>query len=118
MSLSLAGAGGKPEVREKAIANFNSTIAAGRIGNPLEAGEVIPWLCSGAASYVTGHSMIADSGSPLASAESVRLFGTASGSQRTEAVYAKSAKRCMRRTEQTRLSRQQHSNTKLVVLFG
>ena len=37
-------------------------IAAGRIGNPLEAGEVIEWLCSDAASYVTGHSMIADGG--------------------------------------------------------
>ena len=54
--------GGNPEARKMAVANFNSMIAAGRIGNPLEAGEVIAWLCSDAASYVTGHSMIADGG--------------------------------------------------------
>jgi NAD(P)-dependent dehydrogenase (short-subunit alcohol dehydrogenase family) len=54
--------GGNPEARQKALANFNSMTAAGRIGNPLEAGEVIAWLCSDAASYVTAHSMIADGG--------------------------------------------------------
>jgi len=37
-------------------------IALGRIGDPKEAAEVIAWLCSDAASYVTGHSMIADGG--------------------------------------------------------
>jgi NAD(P)-dependent dehydrogenase (short-subunit alcohol dehydrogenase family) len=54
--------GGDPEAREKAVASFKAMVAAGRIGNPLEAGEVIGWLCSDAASYVTGHSMIADGG--------------------------------------------------------
>ena len=54
--------GGNAEAREKAVASFKAMIAAGRIGNPLEAGEVIAWLCSDAASYVTGHSMIADGG--------------------------------------------------------
>jgi NAD(P)-dependent dehydrogenase (short-subunit alcohol dehydrogenase family) len=37
-------------------------VPAGRIGSPLEAAEAIVWLCSDAASYVTGHSMIVDGG--------------------------------------------------------
>jgi NAD(P)-dependent dehydrogenase (short-subunit alcohol dehydrogenase family) len=41
---------------------FKAMIALGRIGDPREAGEVIAWLCSDAASYVTGHTMIADGG--------------------------------------------------------
>ena len=35
-------------------------IPAGRIGRPEEAAEVVVWLCSETASYVTGHSMIVD----------------------------------------------------------
>jgi NAD(P)-dependent dehydrogenase (short-subunit alcohol dehydrogenase family) len=34
----------------------------GRIGRPEEAAEAVLWLCSGAASYITGHSMIVDGG--------------------------------------------------------
>lgn len=34
----------------------------GRIGRPEEAAEVVVWLCSDGASYVTGHSMIVDGG--------------------------------------------------------
>jgi NAD(P)-dependent dehydrogenase (short-subunit alcohol dehydrogenase family) len=33
-----------------------------RIGRPQEAAEAAVWLCSDAASYVTGHSMIVDGG--------------------------------------------------------
>lgn len=36
--------------------------AVGRIGRPEEAAEVVIWLCSDGASYVTGHSMIVDGG--------------------------------------------------------
>jgi NAD(P)-dependent dehydrogenase (short-subunit alcohol dehydrogenase family) len=54
--------GGNPEARKKAEESFKAMIALGRIGDPTEAGEVIAWLCSDSASYVTGHSMIADGG--------------------------------------------------------
>jgi NAD(P)-dependent dehydrogenase (short-subunit alcohol dehydrogenase family) len=53
---------GNAEARAKAEQNLESLIASGRIGNPAEAGEVVVWLCSPAASYVTGHSMIVDGG--------------------------------------------------------
>jgi NAD(P)-dependent dehydrogenase (short-subunit alcohol dehydrogenase family) len=54
--------GGNAEIRKTMVEETNKTIAASRIGDPMEAGEVIAWLCSDAASYVTGHSMIADGG--------------------------------------------------------
>lgn len=41
---------------------FSGVIPMGRIGNPSEAADVIVWLCSDQASYVTGHTMIADGG--------------------------------------------------------
>lgn len=41
---------------------YSEMIAAGRIGCPQEAAEAALWLCSDAASYVTGHSMIVDGG--------------------------------------------------------
>jgi len=41
---------------------YNAYIPMNRIGNPAEAAEVILWLLSDQASYVTGHSMIADGG--------------------------------------------------------
>ena len=34
----------------------------GRIGNPEEIAEVVVWLCSDAASFVTGHAMSVDGG--------------------------------------------------------
>ncbi len=43
-------------------ARYLSLIPLGRIGRPEEAANVAVWLCSDAASYVTGHSMIADGG--------------------------------------------------------
>ncbi len=41
---------------------YKTYIPMNRIGNPEEAAEVILWLLSNQASYVTGHSMIADGG--------------------------------------------------------
>lgn len=41
---------------------YNAYIPMNRIGNPAEAAEAILWLLSDQASYVTGHSMIADGG--------------------------------------------------------
>lgn len=54
--------GGNPEARAKAEEGFKALMASGRIGDPMEAGEAIVWLCSDAASYITGHSMIVDGG--------------------------------------------------------
>ena len=54
--------GGKSEARAAVKEKYVAMIAAGRIGNPAEAGEAIAWLWSDAASYVTGHSMIVDGG--------------------------------------------------------
>ena len=34
----------------------------GRLGTPAEIAEPIVWLCSDAASYVTGHAMAVDGG--------------------------------------------------------
>ena len=41
---------------------YEELVAAARIGRPEEAAEAAVWLCSDAASYVTGHSMIVDGG--------------------------------------------------------
>jgi NAD(P)-dependent dehydrogenase (short-subunit alcohol dehydrogenase family) len=54
--------GGDAEAKTKVIEGFKAMVAAGRIGNPEEAAEAIVWMCSDAASYVTGHSMIVDGG--------------------------------------------------------
>ena len=54
--------GANAEARAKAEAAFKAMIAIGRIGDPSEAAEAIVWLCSDAASYVTGNSMIVDGG--------------------------------------------------------
>lgn len=54
--------GGDPKEREAIEARYNQEIALGRIGKPKEAAEAVIWLCSDAASYVTGHSMIVDGG--------------------------------------------------------
>lgn len=47
-----------PESRERMIA----TVPLGRVGVPEEVAEAIIWLCSDAASYVTGHTMMVDGG--------------------------------------------------------
>ena len=55
-------AGGSPEARELARKSFAERVPAGRIGNPEEAAAAALWLCSDAASYVCGHSLIVDGG--------------------------------------------------------
>jgi NAD(P)-dependent dehydrogenase (short-subunit alcohol dehydrogenase family) len=54
--------GGNPEARAAMDQRWATMIPAGRIGRPEEAGATAVWLCSDAASYVTGHSMIVDGG--------------------------------------------------------
>lgn len=54
--------GGDPEGRKAAEDRYREYIAMGRIGGPEEAAEAVVWLCSDAASFVTGHSMIVDGG--------------------------------------------------------
>ena len=54
--------GGTPEGRAAVEAAYLGYIPLGRIGRPEEAAAAITWLCSDEASYVTGHSMIADGG--------------------------------------------------------
>lgn len=58
--------GGDPEKRGAIEAHYNQAIALGRIGRPKEAAEAVVWLCSDAASYATGHSMIVDGGASAA----------------------------------------------------
>jgi NAD(P)-dependent dehydrogenase (short-subunit alcohol dehydrogenase family) len=50
---------GDPSVAE---AMYNEAIPLHRLGDPAEAAGAILWLCSDAASYVTGHTLIGDGG--------------------------------------------------------
>ena len=50
--------GGQPGFDEMALA----TEPIGRFGQPSEIGEAVAWLCSDAASFVTGHPMAVDGG--------------------------------------------------------
>jgi NAD(P)-dependent dehydrogenase (short-subunit alcohol dehydrogenase family) len=54
--------GGDAAARQAIINQYEGLVALGRIGRPEEAAEAVLWLCSDAASYVTGHSMIVDGG--------------------------------------------------------
>jgi NAD(P)-dependent dehydrogenase (short-subunit alcohol dehydrogenase family) len=54
--------GGDAEARQTIVGRYEQIVALGRIGQPEEAAEAAVWLCSDAASYVTGHSMIVDGG--------------------------------------------------------
>lgn len=55
-------AGGDEAATAEVAAQIANSVPIKRIGNPQEAAETIVWLCSDAASYVTGHSMIVDGG--------------------------------------------------------
>jgi NAD(P)-dependent dehydrogenase (short-subunit alcohol dehydrogenase family) len=50
--------GGKPELE----AQFTALEPVGRMGTPEEIAEAVLWLCSDAASFVTGHPMVVDGG--------------------------------------------------------
>lgn len=54
--------GGTPEGAAAVEAKYAEQTALHRIGRPEEAAAAAVWLCSAAASYVTGHSMIVDGG--------------------------------------------------------
>lgn len=54
--------GGDPEGVRMIEEHLTGAVPLGRIGEPREAAEAVAWLCSDAASYVTGHSMIVDGG--------------------------------------------------------
>jgi NAD(P)-dependent dehydrogenase (short-subunit alcohol dehydrogenase family) len=53
---------GNPEVRQAMVSKYEEVVPTGRIGRPEEAAQAALWLCSEAASYVTGQSMIVDGG--------------------------------------------------------
>ncbi|MGH9839293.1 MAG: glucose 1-dehydrogenase [Blastocatellia bacterium] len=53
---------GDPKAAEAVEAKYTGLIPLKRIGRAQEAAEAVVWLCSEAASYVTGHSMIVDGG--------------------------------------------------------
>lgn len=55
-------AGNEPEKIEAAMAGYAGMAPLKRIGRPEEAAQAVLWLCSEAASYVTGQSMIVDGG--------------------------------------------------------
>ena len=55
-------AGGDPAKVEGVEERYKSYIPLARLGRPDEAAAAVVWLCSDAASYVTGHSMIVDGG--------------------------------------------------------
>lgn len=54
--------GGDPDVAAAVEGQLSEMVPLKRIGRPEEAAEAAVWLCSEAASYVTGHSMIVDGG--------------------------------------------------------
>ncbi len=54
--------GGDAEKRKQIENRHKERVAMGRIGNPEEAAEAALWLCSDAASYMTGNSLIVDGG--------------------------------------------------------
>ncbi len=49
-------------VTRKTLQGMGKMTPVGRLGTPHEIAEAIVWLCSDAASYVTGHAMAVDGG--------------------------------------------------------
>jgi NAD(P)-dependent dehydrogenase (short-subunit alcohol dehydrogenase family) len=54
--------GDDPAKIAEGLKGYADRVPLGRVGDPLEAAQTALWLCSSAASYVTGHSMIVDGG--------------------------------------------------------
>ena len=54
--------GGDAERRQAVEEQYARLVPLGRVGHPDEAAQAAVWLCSDAASYITGHSMIVDGG--------------------------------------------------------
>jgi NAD(P)-dependent dehydrogenase (short-subunit alcohol dehydrogenase family) len=54
--------GDDPAKIKEALAGYAARVPLARIGKPREAAEAALWLCSDAASYITGQSMIVDGG--------------------------------------------------------
>ena len=54
--------GDDPAKLEEAFKGYTARIPLGRIGDPSEAAQAALWLCTSAASYITGESMIVDGG--------------------------------------------------------
>ena len=52
----------KPIERLAARAHLESKAPMDRLGTPEEIAEAVVWLCSDAASFVTGHALVADGG--------------------------------------------------------
>jgi NAD(P)-dependent dehydrogenase (short-subunit alcohol dehydrogenase family) len=51
-----------PQDPRAAESGLTQVVPLGRVGRPEEAADAVLWLCSNAASYVTGHSLIVDGG--------------------------------------------------------
>lgn len=49
-----------PLVKDVAGGDFGRLLPIGRLGTPEEVAEAVVWLCSDAASYITGHTMLVD----------------------------------------------------------
>ena len=54
--------GDDPDRIAEAFKTYAARVPLGRVGKPEEAAQAAVWLCSDAASYITGQSMIVDGG--------------------------------------------------------
>ena len=54
--------GGNPTVRKELEKQIIEREPSGRIGQPEEIAETVVWVCSDAASFVTGHTLVVDGG--------------------------------------------------------